>query len=117
MINSWPQSIGYRKFPEVKKRILDAAIWDMSKVSLSVNYCSILSYPYLLLYLSQVLESKVHCPKGQDLSRYRQVLQFMNIQRKQPDRKREELALQISNGGIKLATHIVTGEREWVRMR
>lgn len=62
----------------------------------------------------------MHCPKGQDLSRYHQVLQFMNIQRKHPDNKREELALHIANGfngGIKLATHIMIREQEWVRMR
>lgn len=41
MVNSWPQSIGYRKFPEVKKRILDLAIWDMSKVSWLLSYSSL----------------------------------------------------------------------------
>lgn len=97
-IERWPVAVGFKRFPELKEAILDAAIFDMKKV----------------------LRSKVYCPEGQNLVRYQQVEQFMNMEKRNPGRKREQSAIHIANGfrgGKKLANRIMQREREWVRRR
>lgn len=69
--------------------------------------------------MKKILESK-RCPKGQDHTRYMQVFEFLNTQRKNPGIRREDLALQIANAfrkGRSLATSIQQRERSWIRKR
>ena len=101
-VEHWPRGIGVRRYPELKAAILDAAIVDIEKI----------------------LRSKHYSPDGQNLTRYLQIQQFLDVQKKNLDKpegnRRLELALHVAQGyrgGRKLASRILQQEKEWVRRR
>ncbi|KAH0603861.1 uncharacterized protein H6S33_007520 [Morchella sextelata] len=101
-IENWPLAHSLQTDMEMRRRILESALFDIKKLLKSSK-----------------------CPTGQDYSRHLQVQCFMNLELKRPvtfssNNTREKLALQVAysfNSGSKLASFILQRERSWIRRR
>jgi hypothetical protein len=94
-LGRWPRSIP----PSLKTEILKSAVADMKKL----------------------LKSKTRAPRGQDLTRHQQVLQFMNVQlknsRESPRMVLAEIVANMHCKGRDVAERIIKTEKEWIKNR